>query len=102
MSGYHLRWLSLRNKEKLDSRIEEGYAKVPEAEGGRQLGDSMALFRIPTELRDARKRREVAQTNSRLHSVKERFAEFGERVVHKLKRDHGLSDAEVRRLIINE
>lgn len=98
----HVRWLSLRNKEKMDARIEEGYSKLSEEEGGRQLGDSMALFAIPRELRDARVKRQERMTRERMGAVKELYAEVGSRLAHEMKRVHGLSDAQVRRLIINE
>lgn len=98
----HVRWLSLRNTEKLDSRKEEGYVKLAEEDGGRQLGDSMALFAIPRQLRDARVKRQEESTRARMGSVKELYGEVGARLAHELKRSHGLSDSEVRRLIINE
>lgn len=98
----HVRWLSLRNTEKLDARMEEGYAKIPESEGGRQLGDSMALFRIPRQLSDARIKRQEEATRARAGAVKEVFTEIGQRLAHEMKRQLGLSDSQVKRLIINE
>lgn len=98
----NVRWLSLRNKEKLDVRMEEGYEKIPESEGGRQLGDSMALFRIPRQLSDARIKRQEAATRARAGSVREVYSELGARMAHKLKKEHGLSDKQIQRLIINE
>ncbi len=98
----HVRWLSLRNTEKLDARIEEGYAKLSEEDGGRQLGDSMALFAIPRQLHEARVKRQEKMTRERMGAVKELYAEVGSRLAHEMKRQHGLSDAQVRRLIINE
>ena len=98
----HVRWLSLRNKEKMDARMEEGYAKLSEEEGGRQLGDSMALFAIPRELHEARVKRQEKMTRDRMGAVKELYGEVGARLAHELKRTHGLSDNQVRRLIINE
>ncbi len=100
--GMEFRWINIANKDKVDARIEEGYAKIEQERGGVQLGDSFALFGIPRQLRDSRVNREARVNEERLGTANDSFKEAGERAVHEMKKRYGLSDREAKRLIINE
>ena len=45
----HVRWVSIREDEKAESRKEEGYQRLTSEEGGKQIGKELALFAIPRE-----------------------------------------------------
>lgn len=86
-----LRWVNLRNPDKVAARIAEGYVRLAEADGGRHLGGDYALFAMP---RDAynRKMRAIAQVDEmRLHMHKTEFERVVENVARELRDKHGVN-----------
>ena len=41
----YYRFVNLRDKERLATRVQDGFTKVPDSEGGKTLGDEYALMR---------------------------------------------------------
>src|SRR5512138_58264 len=58
-----VRWVSLRDAQKVESRKMEGYKIIPSEEGGRRLGDDLVLMEIPREIYEA-KVKQIEQLNA--------------------------------------
>lgn len=97
----HVRWLNLRNPDKVAMRKAEGYVRVPESEGGKQIGDEMATFAISRRAHDARVAAQEAETQRRLKSHKTDMEVLAENTARILKDKHGL-DVDPRRLFRDE
>lgn len=97
----HIRWLNLKDPNKVASRQMEGYVRVSESEGGRNLGDEMATFAIPRERYDARVSAEKAEGERRLVSHKTDMERLAENTAKVLKDKHGIS-VDPRRLFSDE
>lgn len=86
----HYRWLNTGNAEVIRLRRQEGYERVPESEGGRQVG-GLGLF-----VQSAERHRERTEAEARLH--KERLSQHNrevesaaETVARHLRDKHGLN-----------
>lgn len=75
---HRVRWLNLKNPEKIATRMMDGYTRISSEEGGRHLGDEMALFKIPRKKYEERVSRQQSLSKERLsqhNTDMERFAE---------------------------
>lgn len=63
-AGFRLRWVQLQDKQKAVLRLHDGWERVPVSDGGSQIGDEYALFRLPIAKYDARQK-ELAEENRR-------------------------------------
>lgn len=97
----HVRWLNLKDPGKIASRQMDGYVRVPESEGGKQLGDEMATFAIPIEKYDARVSAQKDENKRRLVSHKTDMERLAENTARVLKDQHGIS-VDPRRLFSDE
>lgn len=97
----HVRWLNLKDPNKVASRQMEGYVRVPESEGGKMLGDEMATFAIPTEKFNARVAAQEAENRRRLVSHKTDMEKLAENTARILRDQHGIS-VDPRRLFSDE
>lgn len=95
-----VRWVSLRNPDKMLARKSEGYSIVPESEGGRRLGDDLVLMEIDRKVYDARVARQEKMNKDRLKQHKTEMEGLAERMAKQL-RDQGI-DIDVNRLLVNE
>lgn len=97
----HIRWVNIKDPEKAEARKESGYTRLTSEEGGKQLGDQMALFSIPKEQAD-QVRKDIADENqARLDAHKaamRRAAEEGSRAL----RDKAGLNVSADRLLIDE
>lgn len=97
----HVRWLNMKDPNKVSSRQMEGYVRVPESEGGKALGDEMATFAIPTVKRDARVAAEKEENKRRLMSHKTDMERLAESTAKVLRDKHGIT-VDPRRLFSDE
>ena len=97
----HVRWLNLRNPDKVAMRQAEGYVRVPESEGGKAIGDEMATFAISRKSYDARVAAQEAENKRRLVAHKSDMEKLAENTARVLKDQHGI-DVDPRRLFRDE
>lgn len=97
----HLRWVNIRDKNKAETRTREGYRRLSSDEGGRHLGDEMALFGLPREVAD-RKRAELERLNEERLVAHEREYEATVEGVARALRDRYGVKFNVDRILIKE
>lgn len=96
-----VRWLNLKDPNKVAMRQQEGYVRVPESEGGKVLGDEMATFAIPRERHEARVAAQNAENKRRLVAHKTDMERLAENTARVLRDQHGIS-VDPRRLFRDE
>lgn len=99
--GKVVRWLNLKDPNKVAVRQMEGYVRVPESEGGKTLGDEMATFAISRERRDARVAAQNEENQRRLMSHKTDMERLAENTAQILRDKHGIK-VDPRRLFSDE
>src|SRR3990172_8538151 len=67
---HHYRFVSVKQAEMAQGRLEEGYSKVPDDEGGRSLGGSLVMMKIPRAKFDERVKRQSELNKQRLSAHK--------------------------------
>jgi len=96
-----VRWVSLKNPDKMLSREMEGYSILPKEEGGKRLGEDLVLMSIPRERYEARVKAQDKLTMARTKQHKTEMVALAERLARELKDAHGI-DINVDRLLVNE
>lgn len=96
-----VRWVSLKNPDKVLARKLEGYELMSEADGGRRLGEDSALAAISREKYEARVKRQEALAKARLSQHKTEMAALAEGLAKQLRDRHGI-DIDVDRLLVSE
>lgn len=87
--GKRLRWVNVRNAEKAQLRQASGYERVPESEGGRQVGN-LALFRLPGAEYDRRVAKIAKLGKDRLEVHNKQAEQFAEKVARELRDKHNI------------
>lgn len=96
-----LRWVNIRDPQKAASRVNEGYRRLSSEEGGRQIGDELALMGAPRELVEA-KEHEIRQLNEeRLVAHRREMENAVEGVARQLRDRHGIK-VDSRRLMVDD
>ena len=86
-----IRWVNLRNPDKVMSRISEGYSRISDADGGKKLGEEMALFELPREVFDQRIAA-MTKRNAALHSShRQEFERVVDGIARELRNKHGIN-----------
>lgn len=86
-----VRWLNLKNPEKVVVRQAEGYTRLPAEEGGRSLGDEMALFAAPREVHEERVAAQTEENRRRESAHRNEFQRTVEAVARELRDRHGVN-----------
>lgn len=100
---FNYRWVNITDGGRVGARRADGWERVPEDEGGMQLGEEMALFRIPKE-QHARLRSGLrARQEASFSEPKKQFEASLDDVARMLREKHGirLSDRQIRERINN-
>lgn len=98
---HHYRFVNVKDNNKAVSRIEEGYSKVPQEEGGRSLGDELTLMKIPRRKVEERREREVRTNEARMTAHVTEVSQIAESVAKVLRDQHGIR-VDTSRIFINE
>jgi hypothetical protein len=96
-----VKWLNLRNTEKVESRKLEGYTRLGTEEGGKTLGSEMATFVIPREVYDRMIAAQKRINRERLSAKQDELSSTVEAVLRELRDRHGIKLDE-RQLLIDE
>lgn len=96
-----VRWVSLKNPEKMQSRQAEGYTVIGSDKGGRRLGDNLVLMGIPKEKHEARIKREAELNRRRMTQHKDEMSAIVEAVARELRDRHGIN-VNPNRILVQE
>lgn len=89
-----LRWVRLGEADKGQQRVLEGYERVPEADGGRRVGN-LTLFRTSMENYERRVADVNRRSKERLKAHESEVEQMAEAVARTLRDKHGIRvDAE--------
>lgn len=86
----HLRWVSLKDDNKLASRKMEGYVALNEKEGGKTLGNELVLMGLPKQLYEQRVARQNAENERRLSQHTKEWENLAESAARELRDRHGI------------
>lgn len=86
----HLRWVSLKDENKVPMRKLEGYSVVPEKDGGRAIGSEYVLMEVPREVVEERVARQKAEHERRLNQHNAEWQQQAEAVARELRDKHGI------------
>lgn len=96
-----LRWVNLRDRQKAESRKIEGYTRLSSDEGGRALGDEMALFFIPRDQHEARVENVRRLNDERLNAHRHEMQAMAESVAKQMRDRYGVS-IDANRILVDE
>jgi hypothetical protein len=97
----YVRWVNVRDPQKAQGRIMDGYEVMTEEAGGRSLGGSLKLMAIPRERHLERIAANKAAHKLRLQAHKTEMQQLAEGIARELRDKHGINvDAE--RILVSE
>lgn len=87
----NVRWVAIGNPVIMESRKHQGYTVLPESEGGRRLGNDLAVATCPKELREDRARHAEKLHRARLEdSGKQILLAELDKTARELRDRHGI------------
>jgi hypothetical protein len=96
-----LRWVNVRDPQKADSRMQEGYRRLTSEEGGMHIGDELVLMGAPRQLVEAREAQQRQLNDERLVAHRHEMERAVEGVSKALRDNHGIR-VNPKQLLINE
>ena len=96
-----LRWVNVGSQDKAQSRIAEGYRLLDKDQGGRSLGDKLALMHIPRKVYEEKVARIAHETERRREAHKGEVQRAVEGVARELRDRHNIN-LDVDRLLVDE
>lgn len=97
----HFRWANIRAPGKADRRRLDGYIRLPESEGGRELGGEVAVFVTSKKIYDARFQRVRDMNKARLNAHRAEVEQAVESVARELRDKYGLK-VDTKRILVDE
>jgi len=97
----HLRWVNIRDPQKAGARQFSGYRRLAPDEGGKSLGDELALFACTKERHDAVKEHNRRTHEARLVAHKREMEQAVEAVAREMQDRYGVK-IDTSRLMVNE
>ena len=97
----HLRWVNIRDRQKADKRLQDGYVRLSNDEGGRHLGDDLALMGIPKQLHAARTEAVRQLNDERMRAHKTAMENAAEAVARQARDRFGVK-IDARRILVDE
>lgn len=96
----HYRWVNVQNTDKATRHVEGGYRRVPDSEGGKQVGN-LALFSIPKEVAERRESEIKRLNQARLDAHRTEVIREAEKLSKHMRDQHGV-DIPVSKFLIDE
>lgn len=97
----HFRWVNIKAPGNADRRRLAGYIRLPEADGGRELGGELAIFVTTKRLHDHRVEEIKKMNKQRLQAHRAEVENAVEAVARELRDKYGLKlDAD--RILVDE
>lgn len=100
MPGRRIRWCNVNNPDKMAARKAQGYERIPDVEGGRQVGN-LALFALPRPIYEERVAANAAENKRRLSAHKTDMERIADGLARELHDRHGI-DVSPERLLYKE
>lgn len=97
----HFRWVNIKAPGVAERRRLDGYLRLPESEGGRELGGEVAVFVTTERLHEHRVAQIEKLTKDRLSAHRAEVEQAAEAVARELRDKHGLR-VDVGRLLVDE
>jgi hypothetical protein len=86
-----LRWVNIRDPQKAASRQLEGYETLSESEGGRRLGDELALMAAPRDQIEAKREAIRRVTAERLTAHNDEMEQIADNVAKVMRDRYGVT-----------
>jgi hypothetical protein len=86
-----IRWVNIRDPQKAATRQLEGYVRLSEEEGGRTIGDELALMGAPREHIEAQREAIRRVTFERLNAHNNEMEQIAEGVAKVMRDRYGMS-----------
>lgn len=87
----HLRFVNIKDPNKAAGRLAEGYRRLSDEEGGRHLGDELALFGISREVVERKRELQRQRNEMLLTQYKHEMEGAVEAVARELRDRHGVN-----------
>lgn len=97
----HYRWVNIRAPGKADARRGNGWLRLPETEGGREIGGELAIFVTTTRLHEHRVEQIKKLAKERLKAHVEEMQSAAEAIAKQIRSEFGI-EVDTKRLFINE
>lgn len=98
---HHYRIINIRDKDKAAMRIQEGFVRVSEDQGGRPLGDELALMKIPMAKYQERVRSQLDLARFRETAHVQEMTAVAESIAKQMRDIYGIK-IDASRILINE
>lgn len=97
----HFRWVNVKVPGVADRRRLDGYIRLPESDGGRELGGEIAVFVTTKRIHEKRVARNDKATKDRLRAHRAEVEVAAEAVVRELRDKYGLK-VSLDRILVDE
>lgn len=97
----HFRWVNVRAPGNADRRRLNGYIRLPESEGGRELGGELAVFVTTQRLHEHHVAEIKKQNKQRLNAHRAEVENAVEAVARELRDKYGLK-VDASRILVDE
>ena len=96
-----IRWVNIRDRQKAEARQLTGYVRLSEDEGGRHLGDELALVAIPKKQHEARTEAIKKLNDERMRAHHTAMEQMAESVARMARDQYGIK-LDPRRILVDE
>lgn len=97
----HFRWVNIKAPGVADRRRLDGYLRLPESEGGRVIGDEVAVFVTSQRIHEHRLAQLKETNKARLSAHQADVERVAEYVVRELRDKYGIK-VDLDRILVNE
>jgi hypothetical protein len=97
----HFRWVNIRAPGVADRRRLDGYLRLPESDGGKELGGELAVFVTTKRLHEHRVAQHQKTTEERLQAHRAEVERIADGVARELRDKYGIK-VDPSRLFVNE
>ncbi len=87
----HLRWVTLRDPNKVASRKLDGYVEIAAKDGGKRIGDEMVLMGLPKDQYEQRRAQLDLESRRRLVQHQKQWEDEAEGMAKMLRDKHGIT-----------
>lgn len=97
----HIRWVNIKDPQKVESRQLEGYVRLTAEEGGRQVGGELALFAIPKAQYESRVAWQRQRNRELLTAHRGEMQKEAQKLERELRDQHGF-DVGSKGILVDE
>jgi hypothetical protein len=97
----HFRWVNIRAPGNADRRRLDGYLRLPESDGGKELGGELAVFVTTQRIHEHREAKIKQMNKDRLQAHKAEVERAVEAVAKELRDKYGLK-IDPERILVND